>query len=172
MNLRQYFQGICVGIVLFLSVTVLFGAGVFAISNESVSNQSILIKVTSLSNSPMEYQGNLPLMHFTKDQLDEMQDRIIEAPQYTASQQIFALAQTPPTGLKNPLPLIVPTGLKSLLPYLPYTPSERDQGVCDDCWVWAATGALEIDHNVESGINNRLSVQYFNSKYNSGTGSD
>ena len=50
----------------------------------------------------------------------------------------------------------------SLLSYLPYVPSERDQGQCGDCWAWAGTGTLEIAHNVQNGVADRLSVQLLN----------
>lgn len=50
----------------------------------------------------------------------------------------------------------------SLLDNLVYTPSERDQGTCGNCWVWAGTGLLELAL-AESGIDDRLSVQYFDS---------
>ncbi|MCJ7444713.1 MAG: SBBP repeat-containing protein, partial [Methanotrichaceae archaeon] len=59
----------------------------------------------------------------------------------------------------------------SLLSYLTYTPSERDQGNCGNCWVWAGTGCTEIDLAVQDGIQDRLSIQYTNSKYNGGSGS-
>ncbi|MCX6006486.1 MAG: hypothetical protein NTZ34_04395, partial [Chloroflexi bacterium] len=58
----------------------------------------------------------------------------------------------------------------SLLSYIQYTPTERYQGNCGDCWVWASTGCLEVALNVQRGIKDRLSEQYFNSNYNSGTG--
>jgi hypothetical protein len=171
-SLWNYFRTeYCTCLVLFLMTIMLFGGGVLAASSNGVSSPSVLINVTSTSTTSDVYQGNLPLMHFTKDQLDEMQTQIIESPKYTASQQIFALARNLPAGQNSPPSLTSLTGPKSLLLYLPYTPSQRDQGVCGDCWVWAATGALEIDHNVKSGINDRLSIQYFNSKYDGGQGS-
>ncbi len=67
-------------------------------------------------------------------------------------------------------PITVPHGSINLLPFLDYTPVERDQGTCGDCWVWAATGAVEIAHTIKSGINNRLSIQYLNSNYDAGYG--
>jgi len=63
-----------------------------------------------------------------------------------------------------------PTESISLLSHLKYVPAERDQGSCGNCWVWAGTGILEIALDVNEGISDRLSVQYFNSKYNGGTG--
>ena len=51
----------------------------------------------------------------------------------------------------------------SLLNYLEYTPSERDQGYCGNCWVWAGTGVMEIALSVQNGIKDRFSIQYLNS---------
>lgn len=52
----------------------------------------------------------------------------------------------------------------SLLSHLKYIPDERDQGwFCNNCLVWAATGVMEIAHSVQTGINDRLSIQYVNS---------
>jgi PKD repeat protein len=56
----------------------------------------------------------------------------------------------------------------SLLNYLEYIPNERDQEQCGNCWVWASTGAIEITHSIHNNIYDRLSVQYFNSRYNNG----
>lgn len=98
-------------------------------------------------------------MHLTKDQLDEMQNAIDTAPRYSAPQRrlLGKLTSSPP-------------GSVSLLPLLPYIPSERDQGNCGNCWVWASNGALEIEHTVNTGIRDRLSIQYVNSKYQYTTG--
>jgi len=52
-----------------------------------------------------------------------------------------------------------------LLGHVDYIPSERDQGTCGNCWVWAGTGVMEIAHSVQEGIKDRLSVQYVNSCY-------
>jgi PGF-pre-PGF domain-containing protein len=104
-------------------------------------------------------QGTHTIMHFTKDQLDAMQNAINTAPQYSAPQRQFFTRTT------SSLP-----GSVSLLSYLPYIPSQRDQGNCGNCWVWASNGALEIEHNVNNGISDRLSIQYVNSKYQDDTG--
>jgi hypothetical protein len=55
----------------------------------------------------------------------------------------------------------------SLLGYLDYTPSERDQGYCGNCWVWAGTGVLEVADSVLYGTSrqHRHSIQLFNSCY-------
>jgi len=51
----------------------------------------------------------------------------------------------------------------SLLHHLDYTPAERNQGDCGNCWAWAGTGVMEIALSVQEGIRDRLSVQYINS---------
>ncbi|MDP8248014.1 MAG: PQQ-binding-like beta-propeller repeat protein [Candidatus Tritonobacter lacicola] len=50
-----------------------------------------------------------------------------------------------------------------LLSHLQYTPSERNQGYCGNCWAWAGTGCLEIALDFQAGTLDRLSVQYINS---------
>lgn len=50
-----------------------------------------------------------------------------------------------------------------LLSHLSYVPSERSQGSCGNCWAWAGTGCLEIALDTQTGIYDRLSVQYINS---------
>jgi len=60
----------------------------------------------------------------------------------------------------------------TIVGHLNYTPSERDQGTCGNCWAWAGTGILEIALDTQLGIKDRLSVQYFNSNYNYGNGDD
>lgn len=56
----------------------------------------------------------------------------------------------------------------TLLSHMNYTPSERDQGTCGNCWAWAGTGILEIALDTQLGIKDRLSMQYINSNYNGG----
>ena len=57
----------------------------------------------------------------------------------------------------KPLPL--------LLDHITYTPSERNQSSCGNCWVWAGTGLAETKHSVENGVKDRLSIQYFDSAF-------
>ncbi len=71
-------------------------------------------------------------------------------------------------GLQVP----APTQPFSLLDHLQYTPSERNQGSCGNCWAWAGTGVMEIALDVQNSIKDRLSIQYLNSNYNGGSGSD
>jgi PKD repeat protein len=60
----------------------------------------------------------------------------------------------------------------NLLPFVPYVASERDQGSAGTCWVWAGTGILEVAHLFGNGISDRLSIQYFDSNFNGGSGPD
>lgn len=60
----------------------------------------------------------------------------------------------------------LPTSI-NLLNFIRYEADERRQGDCGNCWVWTGTGILEIALNVKNGIKNRLSVQHFNSCYDS-----
>jgi len=71
------------------------------------------------------------------------------------------------TSAKSRL-LTAPTGSKNLLSLLEYTPIQRNQGYCGNCWAWAGTGVMEIALNVQKGIRDRLSVQYLNSNFESG----
>lgn len=59
----------------------------------------------------------------------------------------------------------------SLLDHIQYTPSQRSQGSCGNCWAWAGTGVLETALDVQGVNKDRLSIQYLNSNYNGGTGS-
>lgn len=54
-------------------------------------------------------------------------------------------------------------GSLSLLSHLKYTPSERDQGACGNCWAWAGAGVMGIALDVEENIFDRLSVQFISS---------
>ncbi|MGD0534035.1 MAG: C1 family peptidase [Methanoregula sp.] len=60
------------------------------------------------------------------------------------------------------------TSVKDLLSQFPVNATERNQGTCGNCWVWASTGVMEISlaSQVHSSI--PLSVQYFDSNYNNG----
>jgi len=60
----------------------------------------------------------------------------------------------------------------SLLDRLKYIASERDQGVCGNCWAWAGTGVMEIDYARQMKQSDRFSVQFLDSNYNGGCGSN
>lgn len=57
-----------------------------------------------------------------------------------------------------------------LLNLIDYVPSERYQGHCGNCWIWAGTGIMEIAQTTKTGRKDRLSTQYVNSNYNGGSG--
>lgn len=59
-------------------------------------------------------------------------------------------------GATKPVPLY--------LDHITYTPSDRNQGGCGNCWVWAGTGLLETKHSVENGVKDRLSIQWLDSR--------
>lgn len=101
-----------------------------------------------------------PLMHPTPEQARRWMDQYQGAPPAYLSPKIEAqLAQAAGESY-------------SLLGYLQYTPSERDQGRCGNCWAWAATGVMEIDNALQNGFLDRLSIQYFNSNFNGGNCKD
>ncbi len=62
------------------------------------------------------------------------------------------------------------SGAKDLLPHLVLVPGERVQGPVDTCWVWAATAVTEIALDVQEGVRDRLSVEYFDATYRGGSG--
>ncbi len=100
-----------------------------------------------------------PLMHLSQSDFDAKKQEMATGLSYSAPKRSLLLRSA-----------AAPTSAKTLVQYLDYTPSERDQGYCGNCWVWASTGALEVDHAVKNGVKDRLSVQYFNSKYIYGQG--
>lgn len=56
----------------------------------------------------------------------------------------------------------------SLLSYVPIVDIlQRNQGSCGNCWVWGNTVPIEVAHQVQNGISDRLSIQYLNSNYES-----
>ena len=44
-----------------------------------------------------------------------------------------------------------------------YDPIQRNQGSCGNCWVWAGTGVMEIAHDYDNGVFDRLSIQFLDS---------
>ncbi|HOT94886.1 MAG TPA: hypothetical protein PK089_06830 [Methanoregulaceae archaeon] len=75
-----------------------------------------------------------------------------------------------PVDLARQRSLARTTGSKSLLSLIPYDTRERNQGAVANCWVWAGTGILEAAHTARDGVRDRLSVQWFDSTYNGGSG--
>src|ERR1043166_5940048 len=91
-------------------------------------------------------QDNPPLMRFTGEAWASMIAGIRAAPPSVA-----VPGESYPSSL-------------SLLARLPHdVPAERNQRGCGNCWQWAATGAMEIARDVQTGTRERLSVQLINS---------
>ena len=101
------------------------------------------------------------LMRYTREQIEAENLLLETAPAAHIDQSIAA---------KSELDTYSEGASRSLLPLLQYTPVQRNQGTCGNCWVWAGTGCLELALQAQLGISNRLSVQYFNSNYNGGSG--
>jgi uncharacterized membrane protein YphA (DoxX/SURF4 family) len=106
------------------------------------------------SDSPPDSQRHYPLMKFSGEQLKDNEEEYKGAPAYQTSLQRYEDRNTPASY--------------SLLPDLQYVPAERDQGNPGNCWVWAGTGCVEIDMAAQTGLRDRLSIQYFDSKYKNG----
>lgn len=116
----------------------------------SLSFQTSGIQSTSEKTDPDDLHAELrPVMH--------VDGRTLE--QWAIEYQDAELAYTDPL-LHNE---IATTDSYSILEYLDYVPSERDQGWCSNCWAWPATAAVAIALYVQEGIFDRLSVQYINS---------
>ncbi|HYA41722.1 MAG TPA: C1 family peptidase, partial [Syntrophobacteraceae bacterium] len=90
------------------------------------------------------------VMHLDAETRERMYLEYLNAPK---SHIDAAIAQAaPPTAF-------------TLLDHIVYTPSDRNQGSCGNCWVWTSTALFEIKHSVETGVKDRLSLQWFDSAF-------
>jgi PKD repeat protein len=71
-----------------------------------------------------------------------------------------------PNAASSPEPH--PAGSYNLLHHINYVTADRNQGDCGDCWAWAGTGVMEINRHVSTNNNDRISVQWINSRMNNG----
>lgn len=126
-------------------LVILLGAGAVSVAESPMPNESI----TALH----------PIMHPSETTLQRWID------EYEAVEPVL-IDQT----IKNRA--IQSTGSKSLLSQLPYNAAERNQNPIGNCWVWAGTGVLEVAHTEQTGIMDRLSIQYLDSNFNGGSGPD
>jgi len=99
-----------------------------------------------------------PLMHPTAEEAREWTDAYNTTPQAYLS-PVLAAEIKAEKGASF-----------SLLNLLRYTPAERDQGSCGNCWAWAGTGVMEIDYARQMGVKDRFSLQFLDSNYNGGCG--
>ncbi|MFH0967230.1 MAG: C1 family peptidase [Methanobacteriota archaeon] len=103
--------------------------------------------------------GDAAVMNLQTDVVLAMQEANLNLPRFTVPENLTS----------------VPPGSFSHLDKFVYIPAEWDQtgGTdehCGNCWVWADTGALQLDLAYQKNITDRLSVQYFTSSYHNGTG--
>lgn len=118
----------------------------------SQESNSVTIMAIDNGQTPSENTSFIRgLMHFTEQELREMDAARASLPMAASFDNV-----------------VLPKASKSLLSSVPYIGSNRDQGYCGNCWVWASTGALEIDHIIKNQVKDRLSIQYFNSNWNGG----
>lgn len=111
--------------------------------------------IPSAMSPSMEY----PIMRPTPEEAKRWTEQYKVAPRAFLSPRLQAeLASAPGASF-------------SLLDYLQYTPAERNQKYCGNCWAWAGTGVMEIDNAYKNGLKNRLSIQYLNSNFRGGSGS-
>lgn len=101
---------------------------------------------------------NYPIMHPTQ------QEASLWAGQYNNSARAYLSPEIEGKMASAPVAAF------NLLDHLKYTPAERDQGTCGNCWAWAGTGVMELDYARQKGVSDRLSVQYLASNYNNGCG--
>ena len=104
-----------------------------------------------LSNDTTYY----PVMHPDRETLDKWIEEYNKAPEAFIDQKIKErLLQSRAEAAATSV---------NLLDSIQYTPVERNQGNCGNCWVWAGTGIVEIALAVNNGVKNRLSTQFLNS---------
>jgi len=139
-------------VILLLCLIPLTGAADRGFSSQ-MDTPKTLFQSDTAAMSPSAYSSMV--IHPTRDQRKQWNSDYLSAPIATVSN----------SDLKEDLE---DSSAMSLLNYLTYNATERDQEDCGNGWVWAGTGALEIAHSTQNGIYDRLSIQYLNSKYNNG----
>ena len=140
------------------------GASVISTRKGEEMNKKLLIiaialVIFAIVITPVAAAERHPIMQPDKDELEEWLKTYEEAPAVEAP--------AVPVLRGMAIPATAP-GQVNLLPYVDYIPGDRNQGNCGNCWVWSGTGIMEIAHDVENGISDRLSTQYFNSHFNDG----
>jgi hypothetical protein len=103
-----------------------------------------------IDNVSYDIEGNSPIMPMNPELIEERNRILTEGPFLDVDSQVIMDVY------------------KSLSNHILYNPTERNQGNCGNCWVWAGTGVMEIAMSVQEGILARLSVQNFTSCHNGG----
>jgi hypothetical protein len=117
----------------------------------------IFLSFTLSANNPGLAQDAHPIMRPNRETLVKWMIDYQTAPKALLDSHIDQ-------RLKQAAEQRAPTSL-NLLNYLQYNPSERNQRSCGNCWVWTGTGIMEIALNVQNGIKDRFSIQFFDSCY-------
>lgn len=114
-----------------------------------------LILVANVSAKEPTTSYELPIMRPDPATLARWQKEYLEAPRAKIVPEI-----------SRKLELAAKYGIETstdLLGHIDYVATDRNQGACGNCWVWAGTGVAEIAHDVEDGVFDRLSIQYLDS---------
>jgi hypothetical protein len=145
-------------IMMFVLVAILISSTLPYLNAKTEYSDGLYGYAQDVSNSattcpPCDNRTTYPIMRIDSETLREWSD----------------LYNSAPRAYLNP-GFVSQRGSFNVLDHLQYTPYQRNQGSCGNCWVWAGTGVLEVALDVQEGIKDRLSVQYFTSCYNGGTG--
>ncbi len=122
----------------------------------------LFLAIVFVANLWADNKSTCPIMHFDPDTWTRMMHEYAAAPTAHINANIkfgLALAQAFNYGTSM-----------DLLGHIEYDPNQRDQGNCGNCWAWASTGLMEIAHDVQDGVFDRLSVQFINSCRDPGNG--
>ena len=143
-----------IGIGLLFTCCIAAGAADTSLSGTGIAgNGTASVNTAYASGSLPSAMDFIPIQRFTQQQI--------------AKKNSLYNAEIVYTG--NPV-FYYPES-RNLLGHIDYIPEERNQNYINNCWVWACTAALEADHDVQNGVKQRLSIQYFDSNYEGGSGS-
>ncbi|MEO5355699.1 MAG: hypothetical protein H7844_00160 [Nitrospirae bacterium YQR-1] len=113
----------------------------------------IIFKIMIFGDLNIYAADNHTGKHYNDHQLKQLHDEFKKMPAYNYTYD----------KLQQKTRQSVSGNKVSLLHYLQYTPSERDEGDCGNCFVWGPTAVAEVALNVQNQIKDRLSIQYINS---------
>ena len=134
---------------LFLIITLVFISGGTWAEDKALTGVEATAGIEERIKTQAELPSTYPIMRPDHETLMEWIQEYENAPKFSTKN--FEMTAPPLRGSK------------SLLSHLQYTPSQRQQGSCGDCWVWSGTGVMGVNLNVNENTLDRLSVQYINS---------